>query len=227
MTDLGAQHTAVAVACTMPIPGATSCATAHELLAYLARVSNTANQDNHLTGPALIRALVKRREWSPLDQIDLTYEVNTSRRVSRQIIRHWTLKPQEFSQRWAEVPPRPCYTQGRVRVAKDRGLTEPASSTLNADYMQRQAEAWARAYEDYTWAIAQGLHPECAAVFLPEGMAPTRCYFKGSLRTWLHYSLLRTGRRTQEEHRMIAFQVWDDLTTRFPELGAGAEGQTP
>lgn len=204
----------------MPIPGRTSCSTSEELLAYFARVSNAANQDKHATGPKLIRRLIKDNEWSPLDMVCVTFEIQTSRRISRQILRHWSARFQEFSQRWATLDEQtePYYSEARMAVKGNRALTVEAEEELKIFWKAEQKRIWNFAWERYQEALKRGQHPEDACVVLPEGMAPSRLYAQGSLRTWLHYSLLRTKPQTQREHRTIAQSLWDEIGKFYPTL---------
>lgn len=209
---------------TQPEPGATSCNTAEELLAWCARVSSAATQEDHLTGPRLLRRLIRDGEWSPLDQVSVNFEVHTSRRISRQIIRHWTVKPQEFSQRWAEPELNPYVTAARHPVAGNRAVSALTLNTVvNEAWLRRQHTVWKAAKAAYLWAMDNGMHHEVAAVVLPEGMTPTRLMLHATVRTWLHYSQLRLRPNTQLEHRMVAEHIWAAIALKFPELESAVE----
>jgi len=220
------KHRATLIAMTQPLPGRLppECADPGSLLAYLARISNAANQENWRTGPRLLRRLIRDGEWSPLDQVTMNFEIETNRRIARQMLRHWTIKPQEFSQRWAEVPPKPYYTELRDRDPKNR-----ANSVVSTDphrieaWRTNQWFIWDNAWDVYQEALANGVHPEVAVAVLPEGMAPSRLYMQATVRTWLHYSLLRLKPNTQKEHRFIAEDIWQALAEFFPDLVAATE----
>lgn len=212
-------HTAIMLSRQMPIPDRTSCTTSAELLAYHARISNAANRDNHLTGPKLIKRLVEDQEWSPLDMVNCAFEIKTSRRISRQILRHWSMRFQEFSYRWAVMPDEePYFTLARLRDPKNRGATLPASQDVIEGWYSDQEEIWSQAKARYNRALAEGQHPESACVVLPEGMAPSLLNVNASVRSWLHYSALRRKPNTQVEHRLIAEQVWSELQAEYPQL---------
>jgi len=214
------KHSVWLTAMTQPEPGATSCATPAELLAYFARVSSAANQDKHLTGPRLIRRLIRDAEWSPLDMVTLNFEVHTSRRIARQMLRHWTIRFQEFSQRWsADIPPTPYLTPARMAVPGQRAEAREADPLYSASWIARQMRVWEAAWVEYQDALKEGQHPETACVVLPEGMAPSRMHTQATLRTWYHYSWLRMKPNTQAEHRLLAEQVWAVLVEKFPVLG--------
>lgn len=214
-----AKHTARVVALTQPKADVTSCTTPQELLAYFARVSNAANRDNHLTGARLIRRLIADEEWSPLDMVNINFEIATSRRISRQILRHWSMRFQEFSQRWAVLDNQlPYYTRARLRDATNRAATTPATDDEINLWYDEQRILWNYSFTRYRMALERGQHPESACVILPEGMAPSLLNVNATLRTWLHYSTLRRKPSTQEEHRTIADQVWACCCEEFPIL---------
>lgn len=197
-----------------------------ELLAFCARVSSTANQLKHETGGKLLRSLVKRQEWSPLEMVSLTIEIETTRDIARQILRHRSFSFQEFSQRYAVVGDAPVFREARLQDTVDRQNSFVPSLTLGrekadelaSEWEMRQANAEAVANHAYHWAISNGIAKEVARAVLPEGMTLSRLYMAGTLRSWLHYVQLRCDRKTQKEHRLIASGCRDILCEQFPDL---------
>ncbi|WP_258367774.1 FAD-dependent thymidylate synthase [Komagataeibacter oboediens] len=193
--------------------------TAAQLLAYCARVSSTANQMNHETGPKLLRFLVERREWSPLEMISLTMEIDTTRDIARQILRHRSFSFQEFSQRYAVVDDIPVFREARLQDHTDRqNSIETDDEELAGGWEDMQARVHIAADDAYSWALENGIAKEVARAVLPEGMTPSRLYMAGTLRSWMHYCALRCERKTQKEHREIAFDVADILREQFPDI---------
>ncbi|WP_026019838.1 FAD-dependent thymidylate synthase [Komagataeibacter europaeus] len=193
--------------------------TAAQLLAYCARVSSTANQMNHETGPKLLRFLVERKEWSPLEMISLTMEIETTRDIARQILRHRSFSFQEFSQRYAVVDDIPVFREARLQDHKDRqNSIETDDEELASGWEDMQARVNIAADDAYSWALENGIAKEVARAVLPEGMTPSRLYMAGTLRSWMHYCALRCERKTQKEHQEIAFDVADILREQFPDI---------
>lgn len=190
-----------------------------ELLAFCARVSSTANQLNHETGGKLLRSLVTRKEWSPLEMVSATFEIETTRDIARQILRHRSFSFQEFSQRYAAVVEPPVFREARLQDHKDRqNSLETDDAGLEAQWQEKQ-----RALSDltgivYQWALDNGIAKEVARAVLPEGMTPSRLYMAGTLRSWIHYLDLRCDRKTQKEHREIAQSISDILKGELPDL---------
>ena len=205
------------IACSQPtideVPDASS------LLAYCARVSSTANQLNHATGGKLLRFLVNRREWSPLEMVSLTMEIETTRDIARQILRHRSFSFQEFSQRYARVEDQFVPREARLQDLRDRqNSIESDDGRLDAEWSILQSKVAETAREAYDAALALGIAKEQARAVLPEGMTPSRLYMAGTLRSWLHYVDLRCDRKTQKEHREIAESCRAILCEQFPEL---------
>ena len=189
-----------------------------ELLAYCARVSSTANQDNHATGPKLLRFLVKRREWSPLEMVNLVIEIEVERDVARQILRH-QFKFQEFSQRYASMFQRFTRRRARMQDHKDR------QNSIETDALHIQLGwsfgQWAVATVCglvYKTALRFGVAKEVARSVLPEGMTMSRMYVNGYLRNWMHFCEARCDAKTQKEHREVAFAVRKILVEQFPDI---------
>lgn len=189
------------------------------LLAYCARVSSTANQGNHETGGKLLRSLVRRKEWSPFEMVSLTMEINTTRDIARQILRHRSFSFQEFSQRYAEVSESMEFREARLQHPIDRQMSvESENEELEDWWKKKQAELSYHAGIVYKHALDLGIAKEVARTVLPEGMTPSRLYMAGTLRSWLHYVDLRATQATQKEHREITTDVANILLAQFPEL---------
>jgi len=190
-----------------------------ELLAYCARVSSTANQLNHETGGKLLRSLVRRKEWSPLEMVSLTIEISTTRDIARQILRHRSFSFQEFSQRYAEVDDLPIFREARLQDTKDRqNSLETDDLNLAQWWQEEQADVARNCTAIYQAALDHGIAKEVARAVLPEGMTQTRMFMAGTLRSWLHYIFLRCDRKTQKEHREVAEGCRDILIAEFPDL---------
>lgn len=193
--------------------------TTSALLAYCARVSSTANQMSHETGPRLIRSLVKRSEWSPLEMVHLTMEIETTRDIARQILRHRSFSFQEFSQRYAVADDTFAPREARLQDHKDRqNSIETDDHDLQRWWSREQLSLHDHSQSVYQAALNRGIAKEQARVVLPEGITPSRLYMAGSLRSWIHYVALRADKKTQKEHRSIAIAVKSIILTEFPDL---------
>jgi len=190
-----------------------------ELLAFCARVSSTANQLNHETGGKLLRSLVNRKEWSPLEMISLTMEIETTRDIARQILRHRSFSFQEFSQRYAVVDEPPVLREARLQDTKDRQNSLPTDDAIiGRDWLHNQQNVWDTAMEAYQDALNRGIAKEVARSVLPEGMTMSRLYMAGTLRSWIHMLDLRCDRKTQKEFRVLAFKMRDIIADQIPEI---------
>jgi thymidylate synthase (FAD) len=195
--------------------------TPSELLAFCARVSATANQDNHATGPKLIRSLIKRSEWSPLEMASMTMEITTTRDIARQILRHRSFSFQEFSQRYAKVTDPAVLREARNQHPTDRQASvEIDDPSVQDDWRRAQQRVWDVANHEYNRALERGMAKEVARSVLPEGLAVSRLYMAGTIRSWFHYCHLRMDSKTQKEHRLIALQCWECVLEYFVDLGA-------
>ncbi|MEG3175834.1 FAD-dependent thymidylate synthase [Sphingomonas sp. RB3P16] len=195
------------------VPGTT------ELLAYMARVSSTANQNSHETGGKLLRSLVRRKEWSPLEMISLTMEIVTTRDIARQILRHRSFSFQEFSQRYAAVVEPPVLREARLQDHADRqNSIDTDDRGLAEEWVSQQAAANRATQAAYQWALDYGIAKEVARAVLPEGTTPSRLYMAGTLRSWLHYLDLRCDPKTQKEHRLLAAAASAIIATELPDL---------
>lgn len=198
-----------------------------DLLAFCARVSSTANQMNHETGGKLLRSLVKRKEWSPLEMISLTVEIETTRDIARQLLRHRSFSFQEFSQRYAEVTEPPVLRECRMQDGRDRQNSLDTDDAILVAWWERAQNQAARWTSDiYREALSRGIAKEVARAVLPEGMTPSRLYMAGTLRSWLHYCDLRCDGKTQREHRLIALACRAILVGQLPELADVIQGET-
>lgn len=199
------------------------CYTAENLVAYAARVSNPANQNNTKTAGKLIRYLIKQNHWSPLEMVHLTIEIQTTRDIGRQILRHRSFAFQEFSQRYA-VSENYTTREARMQDKTNRQNSyETDNKELSEEWNIQQASIINKAKEVYHWALDNGIAKEQARAVLPEGNTETTMYMAGSLRSWVHYCDLRRSNGTQKEHMEIAEKCWDIIVQHFPQIGADHE----
>lgn len=191
-----------------------------DLIAYCARVSNPENQSNTETYPKLVKYLIDNKHWSPLEMIDVTMEINTTRDIARQLLRHRSFSFQEFSQRYADarkLSDSLVYRSARLQDKKNRQNSLPsADEELNAKWTEAQMNVEKVVISYYNWAIQNGIAKEVARAILPEGMTMSKLYMKGSLRSWLHYIDVRTDASTQYEHRELAIKVSRIINMLFP-----------
>lgn len=175
-------------------------------IAYAARVSNPANQNNHETDERLIRYLMRNQHWSPFEMVSVCLEIRTTRDIARQILRHRSFSFQEFSQRYAEVDINQFINRAaRLQDTKNRqNSIETDNNTLASEWDQLQEAVSIVVADAYSWAIDNGIAKEQARCVLPEGMTPSTMYMNGTLRSWIHYIQLRSGNGTQKEHKEIA-----------------------
>jgi len=191
---------------------------AENLVAYMARVSNPENQDNPTTAPKLLAYLIKHKHWSPFEMVNVCMEIETTRDIARQILRHRSFSFQEFSQRYAEVV---NWDRGEARLQdnKNRQNSIPTQDReLQRWWDEQQTAVWKQSTEAYKLALQQGMAKEVARKVLPEGLAMSRMYMNGTLRSWLHYVDIRCDVSTQKEHREIAQQCKVVLSSLFPSL---------
>ncbi len=194
--------------------------TVNDMLAYIARVSNPSNQLNTETAPKLLKYLVKNQHWSPFEMAHMVVEINTTRDIARQILRHRSFSFQEFSQRYARADD----LGFEVREARMQDNKNRQASLETDD--KELVEVWEAQQQDvlrvvkraYTWALTNGIAKEQARAVLPEGLTHSRLYMAGSVRSWIHYCMLRTDMGTQKEHREVAQACLDILLGEFPAL---------
>lgn len=192
---------------------------AQELVAYCARVSNPNNQTNTDTSEKLIRYLIKHQHWSPLEMVSACLEIETTRDIARQILRHRSFSFQEFSQRYAVADLGWEFKEARLQDSKNRqNSIEINNPGLQMHWETQQDYVIAAAEKSYRWALAKGIAKEQARAVLPEGLTVSRLYMQGTLRSWLHYIELRSGPETQKEHRVIAMACADELAKIFPMI---------
>jgi thymidylate synthase (FAD) len=178
-----------------------------DMVVYCARVSNPENQMNKETADKLFEYLKDNKHWSPFEMVHVVMEIETTRDIARQILRHRSFSFQEFSQRYAKVDGKPVYREARMQDTKNRqNSTECLDPQKMAFWQQHQIRVWEQAQNAYEWAIQNGIAKEQARAVLPEGITPSRMYMGGTLRSWIHYIELRSGNGTQKEHRDIAIQ---------------------
>lgn len=196
----------------------TGCHTAEDLVAYAARVSNPGNQSNNETAPRLLKYLMKHKHWSPFEMVHITMEIQTTRDIARQILRHRSFAFQEFSQRYA-VATGFERREARLQDEKNRqNSVETENHDLQEAWNMKQAAFIHQAQDLYEWALGNGIAKEQARAVLPEGNTMSTLYMAGSLRSWIHYCELRMANGTQKEHMEVARMCWDIICTHFPSI---------
>jgi thymidylate synthase (FAD) len=192
-----------------------------EFIAYVARVSNPSNQNNHLTATKLLKYLAKHKHWSPFEMVHICMEINTTRDIARQILRHRSFSFQEFSQRYADPTQDMGFVtrEARLQDTKNRqNSIETDDESLSEMWEEMQRHLTTKATTAYNWAIENGIAKEQARAVLPEGLILSRMYMAGSLRSWIHYAQVRSDVSTQKEHREIAMMAWSEILKEFPSL---------
>jgi thymidylate synthase (FAD) len=190
------------------------------LVAFMARVSNPGNQDNPASAPKLIKYLAKNNHWSPFEMVNICMEIETTRDIARQILRHRSFSFQEFSQRYAEVPQDGFeYGEARLQDSKNRqNSLESSDKELQKWWTATQARAALDAQFLYKEALDKGIAKEVARKLLPEGLTKSRMYMNGTLRSWLHYVGIRCDAATQKEHREVALLCKQEIAKAFPSM---------
>ena len=197
--------------------------TAEDLVVYCARVSNPQSQEAGENPERLLRYMVRHEHWSPFEMVDLCLEIEAPRDISRQILRHWSFRFQEFSQRYAvvqDMQPRECRLQDQTNRQNSIECADDAKATWWAEQQQTTIN---EAKWLYSVAIDRGIAKEVARAILPEGLTMSRLYMHGSLRSWLFYCRLRMRPETQKEHREIAVLCWQIVREQFPTIAAAFE----
>lgn len=190
-----------------------------ELIAFCARVSNPSNQNNTDTSEKLIRYLVKNKHWSPLEMVSMCLEIETTRDIARQILRHRSFSFQEFSQRYADPTKELDFVlrEARLQDSKNRqNSIETDNPALQAFWETQQNRVLDAAKSAYEWAIDNGIAKEQARAVLPEGLTVSRLYMNGTLRSWIHFIELRSANGTQKEHQLVAKECAKVIATVFP-----------
>ena len=190
-----------------------------ELICYCARVSNPGNQNNTDTNEKLIKYLIKNNHWSPFEMVSICLEIETTRDIARQILRHRSFSFQEFSQRYAIADLGFEYKDARLQDSKNRQNSIDIEKTnLQFDWVEHQQSIIEASKQAYNWAIDNGIAKEQARAVLPEGMTLSKMYMNGTLRSWIHYIQLRSGNGTQKEHKLVAFACAKAIETIFPMI---------
>ena len=191
-----------------------------DLVAFCARVSNPANQMNSETSEKLVKYLIKHAHWSPLEMVNVCMEINTTRDIAHQIVRHRSFAFQEFSQRYAdpkEMGDMFVIREARLQDEKNRqNSIDTEDAVLQDRWEEMQQNVMYAAGTAYKWAIENGIAKEQARAVLPEGLTKTRLYMNGTLRSWVHYIELRGANGTQKEHMEIAHSCAKVITEVFP-----------
>ena len=196
---------------------------AQELIAFCARVSNPSNQFNTETSEKLIRYLIKHKHWSPLEMVSACLEIDTTRDIARQILRHRSFSFQEFSQRYADPTKDLSFVlrEARLQDEKNRQNSiemEPTigNAMIQEEWKQRQLDIIKLVNDTYTWAVNKGIAKEQARAVLPEGLTVSRLYMNGTLRSWIHFIELRSANGTQKEHQLVAMECAKVISEAFP-----------
>jgi thymidylate synthase (FAD) len=205
-----------------------------DLVAYCARVSNPSNQANSETSERLIKYLIKHKHWSPLEMVSVCIEVETTRDIARQLLRHRSFSFQEFSQRYAdptaELDDAFVLREARMQDTKNRqnsvelDMSDEKQRLLAYEWERAQKRVLYAVKKEYEWAIKNGIAKEQARAVLPEGLTVSRLYVNGTLRSWIHYIDLRDGNGTQKEHAEIARACAEVIAKVFQIIKSIREG---
>jgi thymidylate synthase (FAD) len=196
------------------------------LIVYMTRVSNPSNQNTTEGNEKLIRYLIKNQHWSPFEMVNVVMEINTTRDIARQILRHRSFSFQEFSQRYADPTKDLSFElrEARLQDNKNRQNSIVAEdSELQNAWEIHQQTVIANAKTAYEWAISNGIAKEQARSVLPEGNTQSKLYMNGTLRSWIHYCTLRMANGTQKEHMDVAKECWDIISQKFPNVVAAVQ----
>jgi thymidylate synthase (FAD) len=200
-------------------PSTSEGTTIQDSIAYCARVSNPANQNNTDTNEKLLNYLIKHNHWSPFEMVSICLEIETTRDIARQILRHRSFSFQEFSQRYAVADLGFVTKETRLQDIKNRQnsiiSTDPE---LEKTWEEKQNQLATQSQEVYKWALENGIAKEQARAVLPEGMTVSRMYMNGTLRSWIHYIQLRSGVDTQKEHRKVALACAAAISQIYPHI---------
>jgi len=209
------------LACTQPIKGRIiGIENVQDVITYCAKVSNPQFQTNFETAERLIKYLIKHQHWSPFEMASATLEIETTRDIARQMLRHRSFSFQEFSQRYADVS-----VLDESFVLREARLQDPVNrqNSIETDdyelqlyWEAKQKKVIDAAKEAYNWALEHGIAKEQARAVLPEGNTKSRLYMQGTIRSWIHYIALRSGHGTQKEHMEIAKEIAKAISEIFP-----------
>lgn len=197
---------------------------AKELVAFCARVSNPSNQYNNETADKLINYLIKHKHFSPLEMTSATIEVETTRDIARQLLRHRSFSFQELSQRYTDPTKDMNFVirEARMQDTKNRqnslelDLSDEENRFIASEWKRKQQDIIRLAKETYAWAVSCGIAKEQARAVLPEGNMESRLYVNGTIRSWIHYIEVRTDPSTQKEHRELALEIAKVIAEIFP-----------
>lgn len=190
-----------------------------DLVAFCARVSNPSGQMNKETNDRLIKYLIKNQHWSPLEMVNVCLEIETTRDIARQMLRHRSFSFQEFSQRYAATETMGDYRETRLQDLKNRqNSLETDDEELDQWWKDKQDEVAELAFDTYDQALKKGIAKEQVRAILPEGLTWSRLYVNGTLRSWIHYIELRTDPSTQKEHRDLAKMCAREIDKVFPMI---------
>lgn len=197
---------------------------AQDLIAFCARVSNPSNQLNTETADKLIAYLIKHQHWSPLEMVSACLEIETTRDIARQILRHRSFSFQEFSQRYADPVKELSFEIREARYQDTKNRQNSVDVDLNTDEGRRLQWQWEELQKcvinasknAYEWAVEHGIAKEQARAVLPEGLTTSRLYMNGTLRSWVHFIELRSANGTQKEHRLVAIECAKVISKVFP-----------
>lgn len=210
------------VAYTQPTEDFIGLDDVQDVISYCARVSNPSNQMNSETSEKLLNYLIKHKHWSPFEMASATMEVETTRDIARQLLRHRSFSFQEFSQRYADVRDMDdsfVMRKARLQDPKNRQNSVITDNTqLHIAWEQHQRNVWHSAMKAYNWAIENGIAKEQARAVLPEGNTVSRLYVNGTIRSWIHYIELRSGHGTQLEHIELARACGEAIANIFPMI---------
>ena len=193
-----------------------------DLIAFCARVSNPTNQLNMETSEKLIKYLIKHKHWSPLEMVSACMEIETTRDIARQILRHRSFSFQEFSQRYADPTKDLDFVTREARLqdtVNRQNSVETEDTDLKILWEEAQLAVIDRAKQAYKWAIDNGIAKEQARAVLPEGLTASRMYMNGTLRSWIHFIEIRSGNGTQKEHMEVARECACAIAAIFPMVG--------
>lgn len=193
-----------------------------DLIAFCARVSNPSNQLNMETSEKLIKYLIKHKHWSPLEMVSACMEIETTRDIARQILRHRSFSFQEFSQRYADPTKDLDFVTREARLqdtVNRQNSVETEDRDLKKNWNMKQMALIAQVRETYEWAIKNGIAKEQARAVFPEGLTTSRMYMNGTLRSWIHFIDIRSGNGTQKEHMEVARKCACAIAAIFPMVG--------
>lgn len=203
-------------------PGIMGLENIQDLVAYCARVSNPSNQANTKTTAKLLDYLIKYKHWSPFEMASACIEVETTRDIARQFLRHRSFSFQEFSQRYADIRDLDnsvVIRKARLQDPKNRQASVITDDTsLHIAWEQHQRNVWNSAMQAYEWAIENGIAKEQARSVLPEGNTISRLYVNGTIRSWIHYVELRSANGTQKEHADLAVEIARGISDIYPKV---------